>query len=63
MDAKRKKFAAFRVGELINLRLTRWPDTDRAEAGARPLGIIEHKFSAEETSKANTTVQRAVENW
>ena len=28
-----------------------------------PLGIIEHKFSAEETSDANATVRRAVENW
>ncbi|CAN6693818.1 unnamed protein product [Malus baccata var. baccata] len=28
-----------------------------------PLGIIEHKFSAEEIRKANATVQRAVENW
>lgn len=28
-----------------------------------PLGIIEHKFSAEEIRQANATVQRAVENW
>ncbi|BBH10380.1 Thioredoxin superfamily protein [Prunus dulcis] len=28
-----------------------------------PLGIIEHKFSAEEIRKANATVQRAVETW
>ncbi|KAK8718074.1 hypothetical protein V6N13_045320 [Hibiscus sabdariffa] len=28
-----------------------------------PLGIIEHKFSAEEIREANATVRRAVENW
>ncbi|KAK0582946.1 hypothetical protein LWI29_031396 [Acer saccharum] len=28
-----------------------------------PLGIIEHKFSAEEIHQANATVLRAVENW
>ncbi|KAF8401527.1 hypothetical protein HHK36_012467 [Tetracentron sinense] len=28
-----------------------------------PLGIIEHKFSAEEIHKAKATVDRAVENW
>jgi hypothetical protein len=28
-----------------------------------PLGIIEHKFSAEEISEANATVDKAVENW
>ncbi|KAL3517476.1 hypothetical protein ACH5RR_020065 [Cinchona calisaya] len=28
-----------------------------------PLGIIEHKFSAEEIRKANATVKMAVENW
>ncbi|XP_031259226.1 uncharacterized protein LOC116117324 [Pistacia vera] len=28
-----------------------------------PLGIIEHKFSAEEIRHANATVNRAVENW
>lgn len=28
-----------------------------------PLGIIEHKFSAEEIRKANATVHVAVENW
>ncbi|GJZ21150.1 hypothetical protein Tco_0558189 [Tanacetum coccineum] len=28
-----------------------------------PLGIIEHKFSAEEIDKANATVKRAVMNW
>lgn len=28
-----------------------------------PLGIIEHKFSAEETREANVTVCKAVENW
>ncbi|KAK7843822.1 uncharacterized protein LOC112019286 [Quercus suber] len=28
-----------------------------------PLGIIEHKFSAEEIREANATVNRAVENW
>ncbi|GMN38099.1 hypothetical protein TIFTF001_007339 [Ficus carica] len=28
-----------------------------------PLGIIEHKFSAEEIHKANATVHVAVENW
>ncbi|XP_074365221.1 uncharacterized protein LOC141706332 [Apium graveolens] len=28
-----------------------------------PLGITEHKFSAEEIEKANATVKRAVENW
>ncbi|WVZ07030.1 hypothetical protein V8G54_020376 [Vigna mungo] len=28
-----------------------------------PLGIIEHKFSAEEIRKANTTVSKAVINW
>lgn len=28
-----------------------------------PLGITEHKFSAEEIDKANATVKRAVENW
>ncbi|XP_059625748.1 uncharacterized protein LOC132268872 [Cornus florida] len=28
-----------------------------------PLGIIEHKFSAEETREANATVKRALENW
>lgn len=28
-----------------------------------PLGITEHKFSAEEIDKANDTVKRAVQNW
>lgn len=28
-----------------------------------PLGITEHKFSAEEIDQANATVKRAVENW
>ncbi|XP_024966325.1 uncharacterized protein LOC112506478 [Cynara cardunculus var. scolymus] len=28
-----------------------------------PLGIIEHKFSAEEIVSANATVKKAVENW
>ncbi|OAY61772.1 hypothetical protein MANES_01G215200v8 [Manihot esculenta] len=28
-----------------------------------PLGIVEHKFSAEEICKANATVRGAVENW
>lgn len=28
-----------------------------------PLGITEHKFSAEEIDKANATVKRAVQNW
>ncbi|KAI6695714.1 hypothetical protein NL676_023424 [Syzygium grande] len=28
-----------------------------------PLGIIEHKFSAEEINEANATVRRAVEAW
>ncbi|GAB4840488.1 hypothetical protein Ancab_021257 [Ancistrocladus abbreviatus] len=28
-----------------------------------PLGIVEHKFTAEEIHKANASVQRAVENW
>ncbi|KAK4843025.1 hypothetical protein QYF36_002963 [Acer negundo] len=28
-----------------------------------PLGIVEHKFSAEEIHQANATVLRAVENW
>lgn len=28
-----------------------------------PLGILEHKFSAEEILKANATVERAVQNW
>ena len=28
-----------------------------------PLGIIEHKFSAEEITRANATVKKAVENW
>lgn len=28
-----------------------------------PLGIIEHKFSAEEIEKAKATVKSAVENW
>ncbi|PSS14659.1 Cell division protein like [Actinidia chinensis var. chinensis] len=28
-----------------------------------PLGIVEHKFSAEEIREANATVKRAVENW
>lgn len=28
-----------------------------------PLGIIEHKFSAEEIEKAKATVKRAVGNW
>lgn len=28
-----------------------------------PLGIIEHKFSAEEVHKANATVKMAVANW
>ncbi|OMO63754.1 BTB/POZ-like protein [Corchorus capsularis] len=28
-----------------------------------PLGIIEHKFSADEIREANATVRRAVENW
>ncbi|KAK6937430.1 hypothetical protein RJ641_030938 [Dillenia turbinata] len=28
-----------------------------------PLGIIEHKFSAEEIHEAQMTVKKAVENW
>lgn len=28
-----------------------------------PLGIIEHKFSAEEVRQASATVERAVQNW
>jgi len=28
-----------------------------------PLGITEHKFSAEEISRANVTVAKAVANW
>ncbi|KAL0459625.1 UNVERIFIED_CONTAM: hypothetical protein Slati_0589700 [Sesamum latifolium] len=28
-----------------------------------PLGIIEHKFTAEEIERAASTVRRAVENW
>lgn len=28
-----------------------------------PLGIIEHKFSAEEIRQASATVERAVQNW
>ncbi|XVF32718.1 hypothetical protein REPUB_Repub17cG0107000 [Reevesia pubescens] len=28
-----------------------------------PLGIIEHKFSADEIHEANATVCRSVENW
>lgn len=28
-----------------------------------PLGIIEHKFSAQEIREANATVRMAVENW
>lgn len=28
-----------------------------------PLGIIEHKFSAEEIREANSTVHNAVANW
>jgi len=28
-----------------------------------PLGIIEHKFSADEIRKANATVSKAVINW
>ncbi|OAY80380.1 hypothetical protein ACMD2_19995 [Ananas comosus] len=28
-----------------------------------PLGIIEHKFSAEEVNEAKATVKRAIENW
>ncbi|CAL5357587.1 unnamed protein product [Camellia sinensis] len=28
-----------------------------------PLGVVEHKFSAEEICEANATVSRAVENW
>ncbi|KAJ1412653.1 hypothetical protein SESBI_20384 [Sesbania bispinosa] len=28
-----------------------------------PLGIIEHKFSADEIHRANTTVSKAVANW
>ncbi|XP_043720226.1 uncharacterized protein LOC122667843 [Telopea speciosissima] len=28
-----------------------------------PLGIVEHKFSAEEIHKAKAIVERAVENW
>ncbi|KAI4349616.1 hypothetical protein L6164_010182 [Bauhinia variegata] len=28
-----------------------------------PLGIIEHKFSAQEIREANSTVLRAVANW
>lgn len=27
------------------------------------LGIVEHKFSAEEIHKANAMVQKAVQNW
>lgn len=29
----------------------------------RPLGIIEHKFSAEEISRVNATVAKEVANW
>ena len=29
----------------------------------RPLGIIEHKFLAEEISRANATVAKEVANW
>ncbi|KAK7396854.1 hypothetical protein VNO78_18016 [Psophocarpus tetragonolobus] len=28
-----------------------------------PLGIVEHKFSADEIRKANATVSKAVANW
>ncbi|KAL2345385.1 hypothetical protein Fmac_006670 [Flemingia macrophylla] len=28
-----------------------------------PLGIVEHKFSADEIRKANATVSKAVSNW
>ena len=28
-----------------------------------PLGIVEHKFSAEEIREANATVKRAVDTW
>ncbi|XP_010532391.1 PREDICTED: uncharacterized protein LOC104808413 [Tarenaya hassleriana] len=28
-----------------------------------PLGIIEHKFSAQEIREAKATIHRAVENW
>lgn len=28
-----------------------------------PLGIVEHKFSAEEIQKASDTVKQAVSNW
>ncbi|KAL6564234.1 hypothetical protein OROMI_015684 [Orobanche minor] len=28
-----------------------------------PLGIVEHKFTGEEIKRANSTVDRAVENW
>ena len=28
-----------------------------------PLGIVEHKFSAEEIREANATFKRAVDNW
>lgn len=28
-----------------------------------PVGIVEHKFSAEEINKANATVKMAVQNW
>ena len=27
------------------------------------LGIVEHKFSAEEIQEAKTTVERSIENW
>ncbi|KAL1312633.1 hypothetical protein AAHE18_16G052200 [Arachis hypogaea] len=33
------------------------------QLGSRPLGIIEHKFSAEEIRKANDTVSKTVANW
>ncbi|XAR58468.1 hypothetical protein NMG60_11013870 [Bertholletia excelsa] len=28
-----------------------------------PLGIVEHKFSAEEIREAKSTAKRAIENW
>ncbi|OWM78023.1 uncharacterized protein LOC116212059 [Punica granatum] len=28
-----------------------------------PLGIVEHKFSADEIDEANATVRQAVQNW
>ncbi|KAJ4956548.1 hypothetical protein NE237_013331 [Protea cynaroides] len=28
-----------------------------------PLGVVEHKFSAEEIRKAKAVVERAVQNW